>query len=317
MTNCPSVTIIIPVFNGRHYLRQCLNSIVSQTFSDFEIICINDFSTDKSLTVLNEFLQKDSRFKILSLTKNYGQALARNRGLELANGEYVCFIDDDDFIENNYLEVMVNQIRSRRADICVCGGDEYWDLHKIYKQADWILNLQKIPENQPFNVMDVPRTIFQICGEAPWAKIYRRNFLFNHDFSFDDLPVFEDFPFACKCIVSAYKISCDSSVLYHHRKYPGNSSSTLWNFRVNFDALMITKDFLIRQELYEIVKHSYLDKCLYAIQWRLLQAANPEILDKTLKEVKNKVFPELNIEKELENLSPQSQIIVNSILADY
>ena len=96
--NNPKISVIIPVYNVEDYLEECLDSIINQTFKDLEIICINDGSQDNSLNILEEYAEKDNRIKIIT-TKNQGLSAARNRGLENITGDYVYFIDSDDYLE--------------------------------------------------------------------------------------------------------------------------------------------------------------------------------------------------------------------------
>ena len=106
----PKVSVIIPVYNVEKYLRQCLDSVVNQTLKDIEIICIDDGSTDNSLNILKEYAQKDNRIKIIS-KKNGGLSSARNAGLKFATGEFVGFVDSDDYIERETYENAVEPLR--------------------------------------------------------------------------------------------------------------------------------------------------------------------------------------------------------------
>ena len=110
------VSIIIPVYNSAKFLPRCLNSIINQTLKDIEIICINDGSTDNSLSILNDFAQKDNRIIIINIT-NHGAAFARNQGLEKATGEYIGFCDSDDFVDLNYFETLYNYSLDKKYDI--------------------------------------------------------------------------------------------------------------------------------------------------------------------------------------------------------
>ena len=114
----PKVSVIIPVYNTSKYLNQCLESIQNQTFTDFEAICINDGSTDSSLEILKEFASKDDRFIIIN-KKNEGQGIARNLGIQQANGEYIIFIDSDDWLETEGLEKAYKKIKEDSADILI------------------------------------------------------------------------------------------------------------------------------------------------------------------------------------------------------
>ena len=110
------ITVILPVYNVEKYLKQCLDSIVNQTFKDFECLCVNDGSTDNSLSILQEYAQKDKRFKIIT-QKNGGTSVARNTGIKHTNTKYLTFIDSDDWITENYLEILYNKIEETNADI--------------------------------------------------------------------------------------------------------------------------------------------------------------------------------------------------------
>src|SRR5574344_49484 len=116
MENKISVSFIIPIFNTEKYLKQCLNSIISQTLSDIEIICINDGSTDNSLCILENFAKKDKRIKVIN-QKNKGQSAARNKGITLAKGEYIAFVDSDDWAQPDMLEKMYNRATQDDTDV--------------------------------------------------------------------------------------------------------------------------------------------------------------------------------------------------------
>ena len=113
------VTIIIPVYNTERYLRQCLDSVINQTFKDFECICINDGSTDNSYNILKEYVQKDNRFTVINLPENKGQGNARNKGINIAKGKYITFIDSDDWVKENHIEQLYNNITKYNSDIVI------------------------------------------------------------------------------------------------------------------------------------------------------------------------------------------------------
>lgn len=116
MANKPKISIIIPVYNVEKYLEQCLKSVINQTFKDIEIICINDGSTDNSLEILEAFQKQDERIKIIN-KQNEGQGIARNEGLKIAKGEYISFIDPDDWVEQGMYEFLYNKFLETNAQI--------------------------------------------------------------------------------------------------------------------------------------------------------------------------------------------------------
>lgn len=309
----PVVSVIIPIYNGQIFLRQCLDSIVKQNLVDFEVICVDDGSEDNSRCIINEYCQKDKRIHLIARDKNIGQWFARNEGILSACGEYIAFIDADDFLETKYLSHLLKQTISTGVELCLCSGDEYWVDEEEYKKAEWIFNPRSIPHKKTFTAREFPRTIFQICGEQPWCKLIKRDLLVREHIHFDDLIVFEDFPFSCRCLSSARSISYIDEVLYHYRKYPAQISSAVWNKLVNFDGLINAKNYLVASGFYEEIKHSFLDKCMFAIQWRIKFAANDTTRRLTKALLINKVLPELEIHKEYSNLIKSSQDLYDSL----
>ena len=120
----PLVSVIIPVYNVEKYLHQCLNSLITQTLKDIEIICVDDGSTDSSWRILQEFAQKDNRV-IIHQQHNLHAGVARNNGLKIAKADYVMFLDSDDFFESNMLEDLYNQIIKEGSDAAICGFYNY------------------------------------------------------------------------------------------------------------------------------------------------------------------------------------------------
>ena len=120
------ISVIVPVYNVEPYLPQCLDSLIEQTFNDIEIICVNDGSTDGSLNVLNHYAAKDSRIKVID-KPNGGVSSARNRGLDAAQGEYISFVDGDDWLKQNAYEEIISAVDKRNVDMAVFGYYEYLD----------------------------------------------------------------------------------------------------------------------------------------------------------------------------------------------
>ena len=129
MTN---ISILVAVYNGERYLRQCLDSILEQTMKDLQVICVDDASTDHSLDILREYAAKDSRVQVLSLEANVGVAAARNRGLRLATGKYVCFVDCDDWIAPNAMQEICEVFSSHPQTDCVL-----FDLYLSDERGSW------------------------------------------------------------------------------------------------------------------------------------------------------------------------------------
>lgn len=128
------ISIIIPIYNAENYLRKCFNSLINQTYSQIEVIMINDGSTDESLKICEEYVAKDKRFKLINI-KNHGQGYARNIGITNAKGEYIGFIDADDFVELDMYEILYKIAKKNNADFVGCDHSNYSNGKIEYKRA--------------------------------------------------------------------------------------------------------------------------------------------------------------------------------------
>ena len=170
----PKISIIIPVYNVEKYLSICLDSILAQSFTDFEVICINDGSDDKSLEILNEYKNKDSRIRVIS-QENAGVSAARNRGLNVANGEYISFVDPDDWIEPDCYEIAYNKAVNTNADMLFFGAKYVTD--EIVEEKNLKSLYICLEENDNLNEMiHITHTI--------WNKLFKNSFLKKHNIKF-------------------------------------------------------------------------------------------------------------------------------------
>ena len=176
----PAISVIIPVYNAQEGLGQCIDSLLDQTFSDYEIIILNDGSTDNSLEVIQNYASKNDSIRVID-KENEGVAKTRNRGIVLAKGEYIVFIDNDDFIAPDYLECFYKAIEKEKLDIVIGGYKRVNKDHKILFQQD-------------LSQTDWSKYIVV----APWARIYRTSFLKENDIQFFDYPIGEDVIFNLK-----------------------------------------------------------------------------------------------------------------------
>lgn len=207
------LSIIIPVYNVEDYVAKCLKSLLNQAFQDYEIICINDGSTDNSLAVLHSF--NDERIKVIN-KKNEGSGIARNIGLEKAVGEYVFFVDGDDWLEENSLQTMVNEADRLKTDILIFGGLSYYG----NKSQNGGYSADKLPRkyfNKVFSSQDIKQDIFKFPSTA-WTKLYRREFLQKNEIKFQAIKVGQDqLPFFHSMIL-AKRIALLPQNLYCYRK---------------------------------------------------------------------------------------------------
>ena len=179
-----TVSVIIPVFNAEKYISTCIESLISQSYSDFEIICVDDGSTDNSPRILQQYMSMDPRIKIIE-QKNQFAGNARNTGMEVASGKYCMFLDVDDFFEKNMIELQVRQIERDHADICICDADIYDDQAGTFRKSEWLLAKSYIP-HVPFNREEIKDHIFFIKTPAAWNMIISSAFIKEHALKFQE-----------------------------------------------------------------------------------------------------------------------------------
>jgi len=206
------ITIILPVYNVEKYLPQCLDSIINQTFKDFECICVNDGSKDSSLSILQEYASRDKRIKIIN-QKNGGSSVARNTGIKNVNTKYITFIDSDDWIAENYLEILYNKIEETNADIVRASYKFYFQEENSYKSAK-IREIHKINTNS-----NIERLYKGYAGAFVWAKIYKTSLIKDNNIWFYEGFTAEDCPFSSLVYLYSKKIIFISDELLFYRKY--------------------------------------------------------------------------------------------------
>ena len=199
----------MPIYNSALYLRPCLDSILKQSITDFELICINDGSTDNSYNILTEYASNDKRFKIIN-KKHAGAADCRNLGLSEATGEYCIFLDSDDIFSPCLLEKLYSQIYTTNADICFC---DYFVTSNGNKSK--ILKIPNIPN--PFCPQDEIAQIFQIAHPVCWNKLYKTEFLRKNKLKFLNQASSNDISFVFSSLILASSITFVSEALIEYR----------------------------------------------------------------------------------------------------
>ena len=272
--NNPKISLIIPVYNGSDYIEECLDSAISQTLKEIEIICVNDGSTDNSLEILEKYASKDKRIKIVS-KKNEGQGYARKVGLDSASGKYILFCDQDDkFASIDSFQIAFDRIEKYNTDIAIFSFS-YWD-----------------EENKRDIILSKKKTVFRVFEEkdlilgyvAPWLKIYRKSFLDSYDdWYFPKFAFIEDPPFHVQILLRANSITTIDKVLYLHRTTNPNSITLRKKFDIRHaEAVSVfcekIKNVLLKENVLEeylsyfinftfITSYNYIDKSDYDKQF--------------------------------------------------
>lgn len=209
------ISIIIPVYNVENYIKQCLVSIFNQTYRNFELIIVNDGSTDNSEKIINEFCKQYENI-IYVYQDNQGVASARNNALKYITGNFVAFIDPDDYIEENYLEYLYNNINENKSEVAICGYREIYDDDIEGKEN--IINFEKFKKDI-FVESEIINLLLQLeLNGFLWNKLFRITDNFYSSMCFPKNKLFEDYFPVFKCLSNCKKISIIKKPLYNYRK---------------------------------------------------------------------------------------------------
>ena len=222
----PSITIIIPVYNCEHFLADCIACIKRQTLSSLEVICVDDCSTDKSLDALRNEISSDPRFRVIALDKNAGQGHARNIGLNLAKGEYIQFLDADDFVLDNCCETLYGAAKKLNLDILMYSGRDFFEKEKPIVNPYWEYAFLPKDFKSVFNYKDCSGFI-QNLPVSNGINFYKRDLLNKNEIRFPEGLYFEDNMFFLQALFSAERVSILNEKLYMRRKH-GQSTTQNW-----------------------------------------------------------------------------------------
>ena len=214
----PKISIIVPVYNVEKYLSVCLDSLLSQTLTDIEIICVNDGSTDGSLHILSEYAKHDSRIMLINKA-NEGAAAARNTGMIAAHGEYIGFVDSDDWVDKDYFEKLYHEAVVKNADIARAPYNYSYRDYEIEERNLKPVIKEKYSNNENLDVNDHSVVI--------WNAIYKKDFLKrNNIMFFDELPCANDISFTARTTFLSEKTVPVIGTNYHYRQNVDNQLTT-------------------------------------------------------------------------------------------
>ena len=256
------ISVIIPVYNVEKYLHVCLNSVLNQTYNDFEIICIDDGSTDSTAEILEYFTDKDSRIKVLKNDINKGPGFSRNRGLEIAHGKYISFLDGDDWLSPDAFEILIEKMEKDKLDLLMFKNIAYYENNKNFGMEKYYdMEFMNKYENKVFNHFDLDKTKLFGIPNGPCNKIYLKSFLDENNIRFPNQNlIHEDNPFFYKVITSADRVSLINKYFYNRRRR--NESITTLNNERLFDNIeisyLILEVFLSNKQLYQYYKKEIL-----------------------------------------------------------
>jgi glycosyltransferase involved in cell wall biosynthesis len=280
-----SVSVIIPVYNGEAFLRSCLESVASQTLKNLEIICVDDSSTDGSLKILREFEAADARVRVVT-QEHEGAGAARNRGMSLASGKYLAFLDADDYFESDMLKTMFINAERCVSDIVICRTSTFSD--SAPQPVFDTYSVRGLDAGKVYSPLDLQEKAFHYCVGWPWDKLFRRSFILEHELRFQHLMSSNDAYFVYMALLLAKSISfVDKYLVYHRVGNPEsieNRRDSTWENA--FSAIYAIEQGLRWKNLYEQYKGAFLgwayDFCIW--NFETLTGVSKEAFLKTMRE---------------------------------
>ena len=317
--NC-LISIVIPVYNAEKYLGGCLNSIQNQTYKNFEVILVNDGSIDHSETICKEFVEVDTRFRYF-LKVNGGASSARNFGLDHVTGDFITFIDADDWVDENHLEVLINNIKENNSDMAVSSIKKFDNVSsfefRVYsKQEKYLLNYNKL--NRDEFLVILPKLIHASNSyKIAVSKLFKKELV--KDIRFDESIVYgEDLDFFFKIYNNINSISYVDEVTYVYRLHDESTSS-------KFNQQYAEQELLIYKKMYEKIEELGLSTIHYyttirdLLEFRKDYLENRVLFNKYLDflETKEKsvIYPEdlISIIVPIYNVSPYLRLCLENI----
>ena len=314
------ISIVIPVYNAEKYLEQCLNSIKNQTYKNFEVILVNDGSIDHSESICMDFVKVDTRFKYFTKV-NGGASSARNFGLDNVTGNYITFIDADDWVDENHLEVLINNIKDNNSDMAVSSIKKFDNSNNFYfrvysNEEKYLLNYNKL--NRVEFLVILPKLIpANNSYKVAVSKLFKKELV--TDVRFDESIVYgEDLEFFFKIYNNINSISYIDEVTYVYRLHDERSSS-------KFGQLHMEQELAIYKKMYERIEELGLPTIHYVNTLRNLLDYRKDYLDNRdlyneyvefLEKIEKKItYPKelISIIVPIYNVSPYLQLCLESI----
>ena len=230
----PKVSVIIPVYNAEKYLTRCIESVLAQSLTDFELILVDDGSTDNSGDICDSFAKQDKHISVLH-KENGGASSARNAGIDIAHGNWICFIDSDDYVRHNYLKMLLLDLKQckNNQSLVIQGMKQILPSRTktITPKNNRVFNLLH-DANSFFNEIN----LFKFCG--PCCKLFNRSIIIKNSIRFStDIICAEDFDFLCLYLVHCQYIYVSTTCNYIYEHHPGSISSEVYSFNDEYNGL--------------------------------------------------------------------------------
>lgn len=273
--NIPIVSIIVPVYNSEEYLDECIKSIREQTFKNIELILVDDGSTDRSWEIMENHKSQDSRLTIIQQSNKFAGA-ARNCGLAKAKGEYILFIDSDDFIHLELIEKVYKKAIASKSEIVLFDAKEFDNKKKEFRDCNFILDKSLVPERRTFNYLDIRHKIFQSIASNPWNKFFKKGLIDRSGIKFQEIKNANDLLFVYSLLIEANSVVLLDEVLIYYRV---NNPQSLQRTKANsweciFSAFYALKIRLEYIGCFVSVEDSFVNKFLKSVFYYMKSVDN-------------------------------------------
>jgi len=276
--NSPLLTIAVAVYNTGKYLRDCMDSVVNQTYQNLEIICVNDCSTDNSLEILEEYAAKDTRIKIITNEKNLGLGVVRNIGMDVVHGVYILFIDSDDWLDLTACEKLISKAKENDADVMFfsayeINGDKKRKL-KNFCDVSYPLSLEE------------RKVLLRTTRHETWCKLWKMEFMKEKGIRFPEFRFLEDQRLHWMGCLLAEEVAFEPEALYYYRKHKEQLTQCTDKRRILVtDVYDDIEEYLKREKIYSLYKRVFFKK-KYRHYWYSFLNLDLQLREEFLRKVK-------------------------------
>lgn len=257
------VSIIIPIFNVERYLNRCITSIADQTYQDIQIVLVDDGSTDRSPEICDSWAAKDSRVTVAHQT-NGGVSIARNRGLDMATGEYILWVDSDDYIAPETVEIMMRTVMQTHADMVICDFKKGTDAQYTFETS------AEIPCEQINSITALDRIYADAHSAlryaAPWAKLTKRSIY--QDIRYPEGKIFEDIYTTHKLLLRCDRITVlDIPLFYYFQRPDSIMNATFSMKKLDYLQALVERIAFFKEHSFDALESIAYDELLHSLIW--------------------------------------------------
>lgn len=292
------ISIIIPIYNAEKYLKELLDSIYNQSFNKYEVLMINDGSTDRSEKICLSFAEKSKKFKYF-YKKNSGISNTRNYGIQKSKGKYICFVDADDLLDINYLNDFINALKTEPAQLCCCKFEKF-NKNAISLHSDKKLVIDKICiDKKKYDLL------YDTYLGYVWNRLFERKIIASHNLKFNSkISMSEDLLFNFEYLKCIDKVICINKENYKYRRQISSASSNLGNAK--WYTIFRTLDYLMKKK--DLFSSTVNNQLIYSYIFYLYQA---KFRLKYIKNTKEYMQIKENIKTRIKSLKYEKPFLTN------